>query len=476
METNAGSSIINALGVGNGVDFVQLADDLSEASFSFQRDSLQSRNEDLEARISAASVLRNALSELASATGDRVRVGDLSPRASISNPSVVNVSTTQGITPTGSYSLEVSQLADSQTLVSQSFTAATDTVGEGNLRIRFGTVDGATFTEDTNQNVLDIAVDASDTLDSLASKISSAGDGALDAYVAQGTNGAQLVIKGRDGSVNGFTLEGQSSAGSPSATPGDLSYLSWQPATDAGELRSTADDAVFELDTVEFTSASNTVTGLPDGLTFDLTATNVGDPADISFDTDNAAITDFMGDFVAALNDVVSLLNAETGIGGTLANDSGARELRRDLQRLTSEVVIPTADEGEPSTLADLGLRITRDGTFEFDAQRLSDTLAANPEATAAMFTTGAFGVFATIDSFARENTLSSDPGSLGGSVTRYEDQIERNDERLADIAEQQEALRARLARDLITAQQSVVASQSTLDFLRLQFESNDSN
>jgi len=220
-------------------------------------------------------------------------------------------------------------------------------------------------------------------------------------------------------------------------------------------------------------SSSNTVTGLPEGLTFDLAATNIGAPVDITFETDNTAITSVMSDFVAALNDVVEILSSEASQGGILANDSGARELRRDLERLTTEIVMPGAEGDEPSTLADLGLSITRDGQFELDSARLGETLAAYPEATAAMFTTGATGLFATIDGLARDNTLSSDPGSLGGSVERYETQIENNDERLASIAEAQEALRARLTRDLIAAEQSISNSQSTLDFLRLQFESN---
>ncbi|MGJ8598307.1 flagellar cap protein FliD N-terminal domain-containing protein, partial [Sulfitobacter sp.] len=144
---NPGSSIISALGAGSGVNFIQLAEDLSDATYSFQRSNLQSRNETIEARISAASLLRSSLTNLSSALGDRVRNGDLAPRAAIGNSAVATVSTTPGLTPTGTYSLEVSQLAQSQTLVSKSYSSASDLVGEGNLNIRFGTVDGATFTE-----------------------------------------------------------------------------------------------------------------------------------------------------------------------------------------------------------------------------------------------------------------------------------------------------------------------------------------
>lgn len=471
---NPGSSIISALGAGSGVNFIQLADDLSEATYSFQRTDLQNRNERLEARITAASVLRNSLTSLASAFGDRVRNGDLSPRASIGNPAVANVSTATGSNPSGTYSLEVTQLAQSQTLVSRNYSSSSDLVGEGSLTIRFGTVSGASFTEDADQAALDIAVDADDTLTSLASKIRSASGGTLDAYVANGTNGAQLVIKGEEGAANGFVLEGQSSALLPTGTPGDLSYLSWSPASDAGELRQTSQDALFSLDTVQLSSASNTVSDLPEGITLELEGTNVGAPTTIQFSNDSSAVTSVMNDFVAALNDIAQQVNEVASQGAELGNDPGVRELRRDLARLSSEVVMPGAEEGEPRTLADLGLALNRDGTFRLDAARLDETLAASPEATAAMFTNGPFGVFATVDRFARDNTLITNPGSLGGSVQRYEGQIERNDERLESIADQQENLRQRLTRDLIRAEQRIASSQSTLTFLQQQFELGD--
>ncbi len=475
---NVGSSIINAFGAGSGVDFTQLADDLSEATYSFQRQTLQTRNETLEARISSASLIRSALTDLASALGDRVRTGDLSPTATIGNPFVADVTTTPGLTPTGTYSLEVSQLADSQTLVSQSYTESTDLVGEGTLRIRYGEVDGANFTEDAGSTPLEISVSDTDTLASLAAKITSQSGGALDAYVADGTDGAQLVIKGAEGAQNGFTVEGQSSALLPLANPGYLSYLSWQPSSDAGELRQTARDAVFELDSVEMRSASNTVTGLPEGIGLNLTGTNIGDPTTISFANNPAAITSVMTDFTAALNNIADLLNDEAAaLGGTLGNDPGARELKRDLGRLTSDIIMPGAAEGEPSTLNDLGLSLNTDGTFAFDEARLTAALTANPDGVAAMFTVGATGVFATIDNFARDNSLRSDPGSLGGSLERYEALIENNDDRLERIAGQQESLRTRLTRDLIAAQSQISTSQSTLSFLEQQIAAwNGSN
>jgi flagellar hook-associated protein 2 len=475
--SDTGSSIISALGAGSGINFNQLANDISEATYAFRLEDLRSRNAALEAQISAASVLRNALSQLSGALGDRIRNGDVAPRASIGNPGVARVSSASGTSPSGSYSLEVTQLAASQTLVLSPLASPDDAVGEGSLRIRFGTIEGAGFTEDTGTPALEVAVSAGDTLADLAARIRTQSDGALDAYVAQGDGGAQLVIKGQTGAASGFVLEATSTAPGPGGVPGDLTYLGWSPASDSGQLRASARDALFELDTVPMRSASNRVTGLPEGIELELTGTNADDPTTVAFTQDNAAITGVMADLTAALNDVVALLNGSAGDGGNLAlTDAGARELRGDLSRLTNTVVMPSAAEGEPRTLADLGLSLNRDGTFALDNERLSRTLSEAPDAAAAMFTTGVFGVFATIDKLARNNTALADPGSLGGSIRRYESQIERNDARLERIAQQQEALRASLAKSFTAAESRIATSQSTLSFLRQQFEVSDDN
>lgn len=475
--SETGSSIIAALGAGSGINFSQLATDLAEATFAPKRATIEARNAALESQISAASLVRSSLTSLAASMGDRIRFGDLASRPSIGNASVAQVASAVGTSPSGSYSLEVSQLASSQTLVSPVYTSADDLVGEGSLQIRFGTIDGASFTEDTDQTALEITLDAEDTLADLAARITSESDGALQAYVAQGTDGAQLVIKGRDGAVNGFVLEPTSAATSPSATPGDLTYLEWSPATDSGQLRQTAQDALFELDSVAMSSASNRVSDLPEGIELTLTGTNVDAPTTIAFTQDTSAITDVMQDFTAALNEVVALLQGDDVDGeNILSGDAGARELRRDLSALTSTTVMPGAEEGEPSTLSDLGLSLNRDGTFRLDTERLSQTLADSPDGAAAMFTTGVSGVFATIDSLARENAAIGDPVSLGGSVRRYQAQIERNEESLERIAQQQENLRSQLARTYTAAETRIATSQSTLSFIQQQFEISDSN
>jgi flagellar hook-associated protein 2 len=472
MTTTSGSSIISALGAGSGVDFIKLASDLSAASFAAQRDQLSARKTTLEAQISAAGQLRGSINDLSRALGDRVRSGDLAPRGTLANPAVASVSVPAGASPRGTFSLEVTSLAQGQTMLSRSMASRDALVGAGTLTLRFGTVDGANFTPDGARGAIDIAVTATDTLATLATKITQASGGAVQAYVATGAGGAQLVMKGQEGAANGFVLEAASAAPAPAEVPGDLAFLGWSPATDGGRLQATARDAAFRLDTVAMTSPTNRVTGLPGGFTLNLTGTNPGAPTTVSFAGNSGAVTSVMNDLVSALNDIVGQVNTLAApLGGELGNDPGARELRRDLAALAGQVVMPGASGTEPRTLADLGLVLNRDGTFRLDSARLNRALETNPDAVAAMFTTGASGVFAAIDRFARENSLASDPGSLGGSLRRFETQLQRSDERLARIAEQQEALRERLTREFTASERRVAASQSTLSFLRQQVD-----
>jgi flagellar hook-associated protein 2 len=470
MNTSSGSSIISALGAGSGIDFIKLADDISAASFAAQRDQITARQTALTAQVSAAAQLRSAITDLSSALGERIRSGDLAPKGELANAAVAKVTVPPGVSPRGSFSLEVTSLAQSQTLVSRPLASRDALVGAGTLTLRFGAVSGASFTADGARAAIDIAVTETDTLATLATKISEASGGAVSAYVATGTNGAQLVMKGKDGAANGFVLEATGAGGG--AVAGDLEYLGWTAGSTSADLRQSARDAAFTLDGVAMTSPTNGVTGLAGGFGLTLTATNAGAPTSLTFSTENGAFSSVMEDFVGALNDIIGQVNELAApLGGELGNDPGARELRRDLAGLASRVVMPGATGSEPRTLADLGLALNRDGTFRLDSARLNRSLETSPDAVAAMFTTGVNGVFATFDRFARENSLTTDPGSLGGSLKRYETQQAANDKRLARIAEQQSDLRERLAREFTASERRVSASQSTLAFLRQQVD-----
>tara|TARA_R100001129_G_scaffold155945_1_gene119028 strand:- start:569 stop:988 length:420 start_codon:yes stop_codon:yes gene_type:complete len=132
---------------------------------------------------------------------------------------------------------------------------------------------------------------------------------------------------------------------------------------------------------------------------------------------------------------------------------------------------MPNAPDGAPRTLAELGLAIERDGSFRFDNDTLTDALERDPAGVAAMFTTGINGIYATIDRMARSNSMASDPGSLAGSIARYEKQTDQLNRDMEKLAEKQEALRSSMVARFASADARVAASQSTLSFLQSQID-----
>ena len=440
-----------------------LANNLAVAQFSARTDRLTAKSEKLNTQISSASNIKSMLLSLSSSLGDRVRIGDLSPQPSVSNASVATAALSGTRTPKGSYSLEVTSLAKGQTLASSAFASSSTTVGAGTLTLRFGTVSGSSFTEDTSHSATNITVAAGATLSDVAAAINGSGAG-VTAYVAQTVDGAQLVMKGKDGAANGFVLEATEDSGSPG-----LSDLAWSPGSASGQLLAGASNAAYKIDGLSMTSPSNTVSEAIPGVKLNLTATNVGSPTTVSFNDPSTVITDAMNDLVAALNEIAGAVKTATDpLTGDLRTDGGARKLRNSLAQLAGTTVMPNAT-GAAKTLADLGVSTQRDGTYVLDTTRLASTLAKDPDGVSAMFTNGIYGVYATVDKLYRSAGSTTDPGSLGGSISRYTSQLKKVSEDQSDLVEDQEKLRSSLAARFAVSDNRISQSKSTLTFIQNQ-------
>ena len=464
--TAIATNIISSLGAGSGVNMAQLAADLSAAQFQGRADRLAARGELLDRQISSAATLKNALTTLAGSLGDRVRTGDLASVPQVANSAVAAASAPSGTFGRGTYSLEVTQIARRQVLAGPAVTSADDVVGAGTLTIRFGAV-AAGFTADAAQDAVAVAIPSGSTLADISAAINGAGDG-LSAYIAQTVDGPRLVIKGPEGANSGFVIEAAETVGEEG-----LAAFAWEPvAGTPANLLETAQDAEFELDGLPMTSASNQTGQIAPGLQLNLKATNTGNPTQISFGNPSANIQTAMADLVGALNEIAAQLALATNPkSGDLQGDPGARALKQGLSRLAGTVVMPNGAGDAPRTLADLGLSTERDGKFRLDTARLTATLARDPEAVAAMFTNGLYGVFATVDKLARDAASTGNPGSLGGSVARYERLATQTEATAADLIEKQENLRITMVARFAKSDARIAASQSTLTFLQQQID-----
>ena len=173
---------------------------------------------------------------------------------------------------------------------------------------------------------------------------------------------------------------------------------------------------------------------------------------------------------MSALNEIqaemATAMDAQTG---DIRRDNGAQALRRELSGMTSRIIMPNAAEGDPATLAQLGVKTNRDGSFALDTAVLSKILTEKPEAVAAMFTPGLYGVFAEMDRISRGTSAVGNPGSLAASIQRYSTMKTSLVEDRTDLNEASEKLRARLSKQFTVADTRVAGFKSTLTFLQNQ-------
>jgi flagellar hook-associated protein 2 len=124
---------ISSLGIGSGLDLNALVNQLVAAERQPKEQRLNRREADIQARISAFGSIRGGLSALETVLGKLVALQQ-GRTASSSDSNRLEVSARPEAT-TGSYSIQVNQLATAQSLASASFADADASLGTGTLTV-----------------------------------------------------------------------------------------------------------------------------------------------------------------------------------------------------------------------------------------------------------------------------------------------------------------------------------------------------
>lgn len=371
------TSIISSLGAGSGIDTQALIDSLSKAVKEPKEAAIAKREAANQASISSLGEISNAIDSFASALNSLIAGGTLYTQPSVSDATVLSATAAAGASIGGLASqIRVEQLAQAQSLVSTGLANSTAAVGEGTLTLTVGT---------TNYDVT--ITSANNTLAGLAKAINDKGAGVTASIVTdQGVS--KLVLRGSSGTEKAFSLS------VPNGTASGLERFAYGTGVTGGmTLAQEAKDAIVVLDGVEVRRGSNSFSDLIDGVQFDLKKAAPGQVINLGATRPTAAITQAVGDFVAAYNELHSMLDEATAAqtkpgegGGPLRADLSVRELKRQLSGLTSKVL---NSAGGPSTLAEIGVATNRDGTLSVNSVRLQAALAADPDGVEKLFNPG---------------------------------------------------------------------------------------
>jgi len=204
-----------------------------------------------------------------------------------------------------------------------------------------------------------------------------------------------------------------------------------------------AQDASFEVNGVTVNSASNTVSDAIPGMELSFKE-ETSSAINIQVNRDDSAMVDKVQSFVDSYNEILNYYNTNTiydadkGIKGALIGDSTVRNIVDKL----GYMVASEYDLGlDWSSLGQMGISTTQNGTLSFDSSTLKDNMSSNLDAVVSFFTDES-GPLASIrdrieDVFLDEydGTLKARTDSLEETISDLEDSIIDFETRLDDYA-----------------------------------------
>jgi flagellar hook-associated protein 2 len=420
--------MISVPGIGSGLDVNSIVSQLMAAERQ-PLNTLSAKEAGYQARLSAYGSVKGAVAGFQTAlqglnSASRFQTLTATP----SDSSVFSASTTSTAVA-GTYSLEVSSLAQAQKLVAAGQASSIAAIGSGaetTVTFDFGTISGGTldggvysgaaFASNGN-GTKSITVDNSNnSLQGIRDAINAAKIGVTATLINDGSDTPYRLV---------FSLDSQGVSNSMKVSvSGDAavgSLLAHDPAGTQGLSETvTAQNANFKLNGVAVTKTSNSVSDVLEGVTLNLSKVT-SSPATLTVARDTASVSNSISGFVKAYNDLATTLKNVSGYdaaskrGAILQGDSTVRSLQTQLRGILGTTV--TGTPGDLTTLSSIGVAFQKDGSLAVDQTRLNDAMTNHFDEIASLFAS----VGKSTDSLVSFNsgTSSTKPGSYAVNVTQ---------------------------------------------------------
>ncbi|AWI81613.1 flagellar hook-associated protein [Parazoarcus communis] len=381
---------ITSTGLGSGLDIESIVSQLMTVE-SRPLSLLAAKEASYQAKLSAFGQIKSVLSSLQTATtalNDADKFAATKATSSGDGGFTVSSSTAAS---TGSYSVDVMQMAKIQRISTPASTSFVPSAGT--LTINFGTVSEVngsnTFVDDVPARTASLDFTGS-TLAELRDAINADSTLGIKASIVNNGSQNQLVLSGTTTGANmAFKLTGDNG----------LAGLSFDPAataapTDTMYSVQAAQDARIKVDGIEITRGKNTISDVIEGVTLTLTKEPSGTATSlvntVSVSEDQTAAKSAIEAFVKAYNEVSSTIksltayNTDTSTASTLTGDSTARSIASQLR---SSLSASFSGLGTATTMSQIGISFDKDGTLAFDSTKFSTALSDSDMNVSALFT-----------------------------------------------------------------------------------------
>jgi len=447
---------ITSVGIGSGLDVDKIVTQLVELEKAPLK-TLETRAETISSKISTYAEIKSLTDTLNTASAKLSRDSAWNG-VNIASSSTTVTGAMTGIAQPGSYSVQVKQLAQSQTSVIGN--AAADKGFAKDAKLGAGT-----FTLTVGGKDFAVDVTASDTLTTLATAVNNANSG-VQATVITNADGTQRLMLRSKSTGTDASFAVKATAADPDA-PGILNSIG---KNEAGyyTVSQAAQNAKIDLNGVAVESTSNTFAEALPGMSLTVSAVSTS-PALVTVSSDTKSMKDSIQAFVDAynaLNDKMSATtkyDAETGVTGLLQGDGTTVSIQNALRMLTMGV----AKSGTAFTrLSDIGIQMQQGGNLAVNDTDLTKALT-DIDALKSVFATkadslGAGGGIA-VNFKAFTDGLLSFEGTLNTKTDSLESSLKRNGTDQDKVTARAATLESRLLAQY-TALDVKMASLNALD------------
>jgi len=406
---------ISSVGIGSGVLTSELIDKLAGAERAPTEARLDNKESEINAELSVFGLIQSAITELRLPARTLSNPDLFESKSATSGNSAFSAVVDSSSASTGSYQLEVSALAVSQTLTTRTLLNDSDTtaLGTGSLSITVGT---------TTANV---AIDSSNnTLEGIAAAINEESDLGVTATVLNTGTGYKLVLNSDEtGTANEIEIQVTDTGDGNDTDENGLSRLSYTAGALNLDLSQVAVDAAFELNGVPITRSSNTVDDVIPGVTLSLTGTNDGAPSSLVVANDTEEVVDKVKEFIEKFNALQTLINDNSEFdpsgaseNGLLLGDATTRTMMAQVRRVLGNAV-DGLESANVRSLSEVGISTDyKTGLLNFDESTFNKKLASDPKDVAALF--GEQGRVSDSQVQFETASINTKPGSYAINVT----------------------------------------------------------
>ena len=365
------AQIMTTLGAGSGLNITKLAQDLTDVEKAPRQAKIEEAKTATEAKISAYGLISYQVSLLQSAFEGLNDADELATNSGSSTSTAVTFSSVEGTAEAGTYSIDVTQLAQEQRIISDEYSTTASSLNSGSSFDLSFTIGNTSTTTST------VTV-ATDTPAGVVSAINAADIGITASLIDTGIAGAnyRIVLSGENGSEAAYSV---------SSSP-DLGFA------DSGNTLQSAQDAQLDYNGLTVTRSSNDIADLISGTTLSLNEVT-SSAARLTVTSDQSTLKSGIENVVTVYNDFREIMDTLVKAPQEDVEFSGA--LQRDLAvaRHVMEQVRESLFEdsstasGDITGLRDIGISINQKGQLTFDEDKYDSAIADNYDDVVMMLT-----------------------------------------------------------------------------------------